>query len=277
MAPNATFFFVDALYTCPSERGLVMRLYLIPVMGFCFCVDALLLVGAGRLGGGAVDGRCALASALGALYGGVCMLPGMAAWGALWVRLGVLAVMGIVAFGIQKDGLRRTALFAVLNMAAVGLAGGVGGGWLQLLLAAVLILLLCAFTLKGWDGKETVPVIIPYRGREMRVTALRDTGNRLCDPVTGEPVLVVGAQVAQRLLMLSPQQLRDPVMTMSERPLPGLRLIPYRTVGRDGGLLLALRMENVQIGKRCKDMLVAFAPEGLGEDRGFQALTGGVV
>jgi hypothetical protein len=36
-------------------------------------------------------------------------------------------------------------------------------------------------------------------------------------------------------------------------------------------------MENVQIGKRCKDMLVAFAPEGLGEDRGFQALTGGVV
>lgn len=255
-----------------------MRLYLIPVMGFCFCVDALLLMGAGKLGGGGViDGRCALAAGLGALYGGACLLPGVQILGSVWVRMACLIVMGVVAFGVCKDGLRRTALFAVLNMAAGGLAGGIGGGWLQLLVAAALVWLLWIFTVDGNNEGSLVPVLLSYRGRQAQVTALRDTGNRLCDPVTGEPVLVVGAQVAQKLLTLSPKQLRDPVMTVAEMPVPGLRLIPYRTVGRDGGLLLAVRMENVQIGNKRKSTLVAFAPEGLGDDRGFQALTGGAL
>ena len=255
-----------------------MRLYLIPVMGFCFCVDALLLMGAGKLGGGgSVDGRCALAAGLGAVYGGACLLPGAQALGSVWIRLACLVIMGLVAFGVGKEGLRRTALFAMLNMAAGGLAGGIGGGWLRLLLAAVLVWVLCTFTVGGGKGGVLVPVLLSYRGRQARVMALRDTGNRLCDPVTGEPVLVVGAQVAQRLLMFSPRQLQDPVTTLSQTPVPGLRLIPYRTVGRDGGLLLAVRIEDVYIGNRRKSTLVAFAPEGLGEDRGFQALTGGAV
>ena len=255
-----------------------MRLYLIPIMAFCFCVDALLLIGASRLGGGDTDvSRCALAAALGAAYGGACLLNGFQALGSLWLRLVSLAVMGFVAFGMDGGGLRRTTLFAMLNMAAGGLAGGIGGGWLQLILAVGLVCLLCIFTLGGGSDEALVPVVLSYRGRQTKVMALRDTGNRLCDPVTGESVLVVGAQVARQLLRLSANQIRDPVATVAEAPVPGLRLIPYRTVGRDGGLLLALRMEDVQIGKRRKDTLVAFAPEGLGEDREFQALTGGVV
>ena len=254
-----------------------MRSYLIPVMVFCFWIDGLLLMGASRLEGAEIDiVRYALAAAFGAVYGGACLLPGYHLLGNLWVRLACLGIMGGVAFGIDWSGLRRSVLFGVLNLATGGLAGGFGGGWMRLLMAAVVVCVLCYFTLGKTGGKCLVPVVLNYRGRQARVTALRDTGNRLCDPVTGESVLVVGASVAQGLLRLSKGQLQEPVKTLTEAPVPGLRLIPYRTVGQDGGLLLALRMEHVQIGKRHKSTLVAFAPEGLGEDCGFQALTGGI-
>ena len=106
----------------------------------------------------------------------------------------------------------------------------------------------------------------------MRLTALRDTGNSLRDPITGKPVLIVGADIAEKLTGLSPAALRDPVRTMGS--LPGLRLIPYRTVGNTG-FLLALRIPSVKIGNRQGSALVAFSPHILGS--GYQALTGGTV
>ena len=57
--------------------------------------------------------------------------------------------------------------------------------------------------------------------------------------------------------------------------MPGLRLIPYRAVGR-GGMLLALRFEDVVIGQKKGRALVAFDPGGLGTEQMYQALTGGV-
>ena len=109
----------------------------------------------------------------------------------------------------------------------------------------------------------------------MRMTALQDTGNTLCDPVTGRPVLVVGVEIAQQLTGLTQQQLRCPVEAIAEAPLPGLRLIPYRAVGQPSGLLLALRLQDVRIGNWKGSSLVAFAPDGLSREGAYQALTGG--
>ena len=66
--------------------------------------------------------------------------------------------------------------------------------------------------------------------------------------------------------------LADPAGKM----LPGLRLIPYRAIGVAGGLLLAVRLEGVRIGNKNADTLVAFAPEGLGGNGTYRALTGGM-
>ena len=100
----------------------------------------------------------------------------------------------------------------------------------------------------------------------------RYTGNTLQDPVTGQPVLVIGADAANRLTGLSREQLRSPVESLEA--LPGLRLVPYRTVG-GSGLMLARKYQNVKIGKWKGSQLVAFAPERLGG--GYEALTGGAV
>jgi stage II sporulation protein GA (sporulation sigma-E factor processing peptidase) len=122
-------------------------------------------------------------------------------------------------------------------------------------------------------GKHFVPVELSYGGEKVTLTALQDTGNSLRDPLTGQPVLVIGANAAQKLTGLTPEQIRDPAKALTA--LPGLRLVPYRAVGRQNGMLLALKMDNVKIGAFRGSRVVAFAPEGLGENGEYQALTGG--
>ena len=113
-----------------------------------------------------------------------------------------------------------------------------------------------------------------YGKKHLSLTALQDTGNTLRDPITGCQVLVVGADVARELTGLSYEQLRTPVESVGA--LPGLRLIPYHSVGSNS-FMLAMRMQKVKIGKWQGSSLVAFAPEGLNAEGAYQALTGGIV
>ena len=72
------------------------------------------------------------------------------------------------------------------------------------------------------------------------------------------------------------QQLQHPMETLMLHPVPGLRLIPYRSVGNAGGFLLAKRFADVTIGDKKQSAMVAFAAEGLGKGEIYQALTGGM-
>ena len=96
-------------------------------------------------------------------------------------------------------------------------------------------------------------------------------------PKTGEQVLVAGADIAEKLLGLTTQQLLHPVETLSKSTFPGLRLIPYRSVGQPGAMLLAVRFQNARVGKRQMHPLVAFAPQRIAAGEMYQMLTGGVI
>lgn len=241
-----------------------------------FAVDFLLLLGTNRLAGYPPSpGRAALAAAFGGVYGGVCMLPGFRFLGNTLWRLVSLTLIAMIAFGFRRSALRRGILFTLLSMALGGIALGLGGGGFWALVAAAgFLCILCAVGFRGKvGGSAYVPVELCYAGKRLRLTALRDTGNTLRDPVTGQQVLVVGAEVAQKLTGLTRQQLEKPVESMGS--MPGLRLIPYRAVGQPGGMLLALRIPEVKIGSWKGSSLVAFAPEGIGSEGEYQALTGG--
>lgn len=255
-----------------------MKGYLDMVMLLNFLVNLLLLLGAGRLAGvQAGFSRAAVAAALGGLHAGACLVSSFSFLGnPLW-RIGMLAAMGLLTFGIRAAALRCMVLFALLTMAMGGIAMALGSGSLwSLLLAALGVLALCILGFPGKPGQSYMPVELSRNGKTAYLTALVDTGNTLTDPVTGESVLVIGAKAAEKLTGLSPEQLSKPVQTMAAAALPGLRLIPYRAVGQSCGMLLAMKFQNVRVGKRHKDTLVAFAPEGL-EAGGCQALIGGVV
>ena len=257
-----------------------MAVYLDLVVILNFLVDFLLLLGTNRLSGFPLSpGRCALASLLGGVYSGACMLPGFRFLsGTLW-RTVSLCLIAVTAFGCDRSAVKRGGVFVLLSMALGGIALSFGrGDFLTLILAAAGIWLLCRVAFGDTvGGREYVPITLTYRENTASLIALRDSGNTLRDPITGEQVLIIAGNIAQKLTGLSEGQLRSPLETLAQRPIPGLRLIPSRAVGQNGGMLLALRFENVKIGSRTQSAIVAFAPEGLGRGEVYQALTGGAI
>lgn len=245
-----------------------------------FLVDFLLLLGTNRLSGfPPAPKRSAAAAVLGALYSGACLLPQTRFLCAVfWRCLGLLA-MAVTAFGWNRSAIKRMGVFLLLSMALGGLAVSFDrGAWMSVLLAAAGVWLLChaAFG-ETIGGREYIPLELAYGGNTLQLTALRDSGNTLRDPVTGEQVLVLSPEAANRLTGLTRTQLRQPLETLASRPVPGLRLIPYRTVGTAGGFLLGLRFEDVRIGGKRRSLIAAFAPDGLDGGDGFQALAGGML
>lgn len=277
---DATDFFMGSRYTFSMKGGDGMSVYLDLVIVINFLVDLLLLLGTNRLTGyppGIL--RCAVSSAVGGLYAGICMLPGFSFLGNTLWRTVFLCVMAVLAFGWNGSALRRGVLFVFLSMAMGGIALGIGKNSLfSLIMTALVVVGMCVLAFRGkLNGQKFVPVELTLGGHKYRLIALLDTGNTLKDPVTGQQVLVVGADVAQRVLGLSSMELSDPIGTIGAGSVPGLRLIPYRAVGQSGGMLLCIRFDEVRINGEQGGKLVAFAPDKIGGDGSYQALTGGIL
>ena len=255
-----------------------MTVYLDLVVMLNFFVDFLLLIGTNRLCGFPTRvGRAAAAAALGGIYAGACMLPEFRFLGNLIWRLVSLAAITVIAFGWNRSAVRRGVLFVFLTMALGGIALGLGdGGFGTLLAAAAGVCLMCVVGFRGRAGQRAyVTVRLKHGGKTRVLTALLDTGNTLTDPITGESVLVVGAEVAEDLFGLTQTDLQSPVETIASRNVFGMRLIPYRAVGQSAGMLLGVRMDEVVIGKQKYGGLVAFAPQVIGKGEEYQALAGG--
>ena len=258
----------------------VLTVYLDLVMILNFLVDFLLLMGTNRLSGfPSAPGRCAMAAVFGSVYAGCCLLPGFHFLGNLLWRCVSLCLMAMMAFGMRRDAVKRGGVFLLLSLALGGMALCFAKqNFAALTLGAAGVWLLCRVSFgDGAVGQEFVPVTLRYGGKTASFTALRDTGNTLRDPITGEPVLVVSGEIGQTLTGLTQKQLSSPLETISSRPLPGLRLIPYHAVGNKGGLMLAMRFPGAMVGKKEQTVLAAFAAEGLGQNGMYQALTGGAI
>lgn len=244
-----------------------MTLYIIAVL-LNFLVNFFLMIGTNQIAGSAPGAkRAVIASAFGGLYAAVCLrYPFMG--GLLW-RLLSITLMSRIAFGRSFGG--RGVLFLLQQLAISGITAGLqSSGILSVLLGAAGVCLVC---MAGFLEKKYIPVELTYGARRVRLTALRDTGNTLKDPITGRPVVVLGADAAEKLTGLKKEQLCRPVETMGV--LPGLRLIPYHTIDKPEGLMLGLWIREAKVGRRKCGILVALAPERLSEDGEVQALTGG--
>lgn len=245
-------------------------------MGLNFMVDFLLLLGTNRMCGFPSGiKRAMLAALVGAVYSGACLMPGFRFLGNTLWRLVSLGLMGTAAFGWNQSAFRRTVVFILLSMALGGIAIGFGNGnFGTLVLSAAGVWLLCRMGFGGNVGQEYVPISIAHGNGQLNLFALRDTGNTLRDPISGESVLIVGADAGTELTGLTTQQLSHPVETAAS--MSGYRLIPYHAVGQPAGMLLMKRFADVTIDGKKRSVLVAFAPEKIGRSDTYQALTGGM-
>ena len=280
--------------------------YLDAFLALNFGVNYLLLACAGRLDG---EPRCrwrvALAAGLGAGYAALTLLPGWAFLEHPACKAGAAVAMLLAAYGRSEKLLRTGGLFLVLSCAFGGLlllvslaretpvmAGGLLGpslGMRGILIAAALcygvlsLVLGRQFTHTRTRG-ELQELTLTRQGRSVKLLALRDTGNTLQDPLTGRPVVVVEGEKLRPLLpelpRLDRQSLAHPVELL--RDLEGtagdlrLQLLPYRAVGVECGLLLALRVDQANCGGgEVRDCLTALSPTPLSDGGGYSALIGG--
>ena len=252
-----------------------MVLYCILVGILSFVVNSLLLLGTNRLMNDLSRLRyIAIGAIIGAAHNVVCVATEFQVLGGTAWYLAVLFLSGTVAFGISVNAVGKSLLYMLLSMALSWLTAGSGGGiWIGLAGAVFIFFLCMRLVEQKKESGSLTSVELNYQNNRVCIWALRDTGNKLIDPLSGNPVLVVGPKVAEKLLGLTKQQLEHPIESIGH--LPGLRLIPYRTVGQNNGLLLGVRLPEIRIGGWRGSLVVAFAPCGLGENQTYQGLIGG--
>ena len=276
-----------------------MTVYLDKVFALKFCVNYLLLRGTARLGASALRrGRFLLAAGAGAFYAVAVYLPGFG-FLQLWpMKLVCAAAMLLIAFGAKKNTLRLAVVFAAVSLVLCGAVYAVellkhgrvrirGETLLypvtfsSVILTAGAVYAACRLMLPRLThaANSIVPVTLSLRGRKVRLSALRDTGNTLCDPVSGEEVLVAYWRSAGALLppeySLRAEDFAAPASLALRLREYSPRLIPYRAVGTACGLLLALPC-SIRIGKQTRTGLVAFSPSPLSDGGDYEALTGGI-
>lgn len=259
----------------------------------------LLLLAAGRMAGAALRRwRIGLGAAAGALYAALVFLPGMV-WLARWpCKLASGVLMALIAYGGEARLLRVTVLFFGASAALAGtvlgleLLGNVSltlehGVFYTPLDVRLLLLsfVACYFVLSlffrrvGEHARELARLDIALEGGRATLTALRDTGHTLTDPADNRPVVVADGRALAGLLpgWADPE---DPIGSVERCHAAGsrrVRLIPYRAVGVECGMLLAVRSQGVAVdGKPVGKLLVALSPTAVDDGGGYQALIGGI-
>ena len=256
-----------------------MQVYLDGVFLLNSIVDLLLILGTNRLTGFPANTKHAICGAvIGGMYGCICLIPDLGFLNNLFWRSVFFGLMAAAAFGINGTTLRRGAILILLSMALGGIAAGVGvRDFAAVCLCAVLVVVLCNAGIGGRGlGRNYVPVELNWQENKVKLFALNDTGNTLRDPLTGEQVLVCGSDVGAELLNLPEEAFADPAQLIGNRRIPGLRLIPYHSVGQPWGMMAVMRLREVKIDGRVQDPLVAFAPYQIGSGEGYRMLTGGM-
>lgn len=262
-------------------------------------VDYFLLLTAARVGGEGIHRwRLLLGAVFGGLYAALVFVPSLSWLVNPLCKLGAAVIMIFISFGGTKRLLRLTLIFLAISAAFAGMLLAIqllGGQTLfektvlytKLDVKLIVLISIACYAILTLVGnriarhdmtREIVPAAITVFGKTVRILALVDTGNTLTDPVNNAPVMVADGA---RLLTFLPPGIDpgEPVESMECMSRAGqgkqFRLISYRAVGVECGLLLAVRAENVVInGKKLGQMMVALSPTPVSDGGAYQGLIG---
>lgn len=274
----------------------MVTVYLDSAFVLNFCVNFLLLRGTARLGASAARRlRILSAAAIGAGYAVLVYFPPFYPLRSFLFKIAVAAAMLLTAFGAKRSTLRLGAIFAALSLVLCGAVYGVQAivgkppiyrsgliypvSFASLLLTALAVSLACRLLLpRLTHATDSVVALTLTLGKTtVHLTALRDSGNTLCDPISGEPVLTADWRVAEKLLPIPVKQEEffQPTALALRLKDYSPRLIPYRAVGVESGLLLALPCK-IECGGKRRNGPVAFSPTAVSDGGAYEILTGGM-
>lgn len=222
--------------------------------------------------------RKMLASTLGGIYGVCVFIPDLTfMYSVLSVFLFSACIVAVVFCPCRvRDFLRYLAVFYISSFL---LAGGIymllpflGGGMIRnnviyfegakVLIAAAVIgfgVIKGIKYIKTHCLKEGYNVKIRYKDKTAEMKGMLDTGNMLCEPLTGRSVVVGDEEVLKKLF--SPD---CSVLNLNEWiDSTDIRLIPYKTLDREGVMTGFLVDEICVDGKATEDIIIAVSPKKL--------------
>lgn len=235
-------------------------------------------------------GRFALGAGAGSLWCCLSLVPGCAFLNEPLLRPTVAMAMTLIAFG--RVGKLFRCFFAFLGVSALfGGAvyaaalwqgtGTVSGPLVHISMRVLVLSFALCWALVSFVFRRSIEnaqrqyhtVTVEKNGRRTEFQALRDTGNRLHDPISGCAVFVAEAEALHPLF---PQTdiavLRGPAAD-AVTAIPGGRLVPCSSIGGERRLLLAFRPDKITVdGEERSDLLAAISPAPIGTDGIYQAV-----
>lgn len=115
----------------------------------------------------------------------------------------------------------------------------------------------------------------------LKTTALLDTGNTLKDVITGKPVSILQEEAFQKLCQdqgfhIWKQGDLPKALYGEERLQTRIRMIPFHSVGKQDGMMLAIRMDRMcltgALQGEVKDPLVAICKESVAGDGSYEMI-----
>ena len=207
-------------------------------------------------------------------YGGISVLMVTAAFGRkrgkeFFLCLGALYIIAFVMAGCFQLLLYHTRAGTYIFMALLGEAFARWSLTALILLGTGSYLGLSAGLRMLWNRKKRknclYQVTLFYRGREKKVTALLDTGNRLFEPVSRRPVHVVTYEAVKEICV----------------SVPAVTYIPFGSVGRERGILPGIELDSMEVSQenrestRIEHPLIGVCRQPLCGNREYEMLLNG--
>lgn len=216
--------------------------------------------------------RIFIAAVVGALYSCVIFYPKMQLLYTFFAKIAAAIVISAIAFAPKNilQCFKQTAMFyavtalfgiitlSLLYFSDIGIRlGGVISngifyfniplGYLIFSCGATYIgLIICSKLIKKSSLRSYTLITVVNHGKSVILKALVDTGNMLKDPFSGKTVMIAEAGVLSPLFDFDLNILLENTNVANSLP-PGFRLIPFSSIGKQNGLLVAFVPEKIII------------------------------
>lgn len=197
--------------------------------------------------------RMSLAAAIGAIYGVASVIISLEGLLTYISAAAVSIIMCAVAFG-KCGGAFGLVKCSALIWGSGALLGGVmtfimtssgraytaagnsvGSPFALVAAVAAALVYITARLLRSRSHRKQVDITVKYGGKSITLPTLCDSGNLLCDPISGDPVIAVSADALQRLTgeKISTALAGCDIDTITAMNLP-VRIIPHSSAGGSG-------------------------------------------
>lgn len=110
---------------------------------------------------------------------------------------------------------------------------------------------------------------IYIQGKKIDINAIIDTGNSLCDPITGTPVIVCEYPSLTEILPQEGESLLEKMMNAKLK----VRVIPFSSIGKENGVMIGFMPDKTEVdGKETEKCIVGVSENKLSAEEDYHAL-----